>query len=176
MKTAKLAAVLVFCIQAQGTTFLASGRSLAIPAWYGMYGSGQANDPKEKPIPPDKAAPIPADWTTYTDTERGYKLRLPKGTVTDSKVTDGFDRFIASVPEPQKTAVMIVSFRESTFTKDELLEAAKRTLEKVGEANIKIDSRSRISDDYELAYVSSTSGNGTITHLKVLLGTNGTDN
>ena len=131
---------------------------------------------RRRAIPAGKAAPVPTEWTTYTDEEKRYQLRLPKGALTDSRVVDGFDRFIASVPEPRKEAVMIVTFRESRFSKDELLEAAKRTLEKVGEQNIKIDSRIKINDDFELVNVSSAASGGPVTHLKLLLGTNDTNN
>ena len=128
------------------------------------------------PVPAGKALPAPADWDTYTDVEKGYRFKLPKGTQTDSRSVAGFDRLIAMVPEPRKVAVMVVVFRESRFSKDELLEAAKRTLERLGEKEIKVDSRITLSEDHELAALTSDAGNGMITKIKSLLATRGTDN
>jgi hypothetical protein len=133
-------------------------------------------DGAAKAVPPGKSPPAPTDWDTYTDAEKGYRFKLPKGTRTDSRAVAGFDRLIASVPDPQRVAVLVVAFRESRFSKDELLEAAKRTLEKLGENDIKVDLRTKLSDDYELVGLTSTAGNGLVTKLKALLATNATDN
>jgi hypothetical protein len=154
----------------------AAARQSASPPRTSKPGGPPKPDAAAKAVPPGKSPPAPADWDTYTDAERGYRFKVPKGTRTDSRAVAGFDRLIASVPDPQRVAVLVVAFRESRFSKEELLEAAKRTLEKLGENNIKVDLRTKLSDDFELVEITSTAGNGLVTKLKALLATNATDN
>src|ERR1700733_1282078 len=106
----------------------AAARQSASPPRTSKPGGPPKPDAAAKAVPPGKSPPAPADWDTYTDAERGYRFKVPKGTRTDSRAVAGFDRLIASVPDPQRVAVLVVAFRESRFSKEELLEAAKRTL------------------------------------------------
>ena len=129
-----------------------------------------------KTIPDTKKVAVPQDWETYYDNDKGYQFAVPAGTKSDWQTVNGVDVFVATVPEPAKVAVMVVAFKNEKLTKDDLLEKVKAVLAGMGEKEIKIGAVQEISDDYDLAEVTSVDEKGETTHAKVLIATDVTDN
>ncbi len=129
-----------------------------------------------KGIPEAKKVPVPQDWETYYDNDKGYQFAVPAGTKSDWQTANGVDVFVATLPDPAKVAVMVVAFKNANLTKDDLLEKVKAVLSGMGEKDIKVGSVQEISDDYDLAEVTSVDEKGETTHAKVLIATDVTDN
>ena len=129
-----------------------------------------------KTIPQDKKVPVPADWETYYDNDKGYQFSVPAGTKSDWQTVNGVDVFMATAPDPAKVAVMVVAFKNASLTKDDLLDKVKAILSSMGEKDIKVGAVQEISDDYDLAEVTSVDEKGETTHAKVLIATDVSDN
>jgi hypothetical protein len=155
----------------------------ASPAAAGKSGKGQIAKPGEKApnvaktgVPDAKKVPVPDNWETYYDSQKGYQFEVPLGTQTDQQTVNGVDVFMATLPDPSKVAVMVVAFKNKNLSKDDLLETAKKVLESLGEKNIKAASPTELSDDYDLVELSSVDEKGVTTRAKLLIATDVTDN
>jgi hypothetical protein len=153
------------------------------PAAANKSAKGQVTKPGEKPpevaktgVPQDKIVPVPENWETYYDAQKGYQFEVPSGTETNQQTVDGVDVFMAKLPDPTKVGVMVVAFKNKNLTKADLLETAKRILASMGEKDIKAAAPTELSDDYDLVELSSVDEKGVTTRAKVLLATDVTDN
>src|SRR5262249_31347585 len=155
----------------------------AAPAASNKNAKGQVVKPGEKApdvaktsVPQDKKVPVPDNWETYYDSQKGYQFEVPVGTQTNQQTVNGVDVFVANLPEPTKVAVLVVAFKDKRLTKADLLETAKQILGNMGEKNIKAGEITELSDDYDLVEISSVDEKGVTTRAKVLLATDVTDN
>src|SRR5260370_562759 len=127
-------------------------------------------------IPEGKKLPVPDNWETYYDAQKGYEFAVPEGTQTNQQTVDNVDIFVAMLPAPAKVQVMVVAFKNKNVNKADLLETAKRVLASLGEKDIKVGSQTEISDDYDVVEISSVDEKGVTTRAKLLLATDVTDN
>lgn len=133
-------------------------------------------DDKMKSLPPGKAVPVPANWITMADAQKGYQFEVPEGSQHTTQTVNGVDVYMATSPEPSKVAVMVMAFKDKTLSKDDLLKFAEKVLAGMGEKDIKIGTPNEISDDYSVATISSVDEKGETTKGKVLVATDVTDN
>ncbi len=121
-----------------------------------------------------KDAPsVPAEWVYYADEARGYGFSLPAGSSGESSVEGGVDTFVAVTPDD--LTVIVYAFKDSTLTKEDLLDRAEKALEAMGE-KVTTGELTGESDDYAVADASSVSADGTKSKLKVLVATDVSDN
>ena len=139
-------------------------------------GSPAANTAKANEKKAPATNPVPADWIRMYDDTKGYEFMVPQGTEHKSQTVEGVDVYMASVPAPYDLGVMVVTFKDKTLTKDDLLKRAENILKNLGEKDIKIESAKELSDDYSLAPFSSTGEDGKRGKGKILVGTDVTDN
>lgn len=132
----------------------------------------KAEKPKEAKKQPN-AATVPAEWVYYSDEVKGYGFSLPKGSTGDSTSEGGVDTFVAVTPDD--ITVIVFAFKDSTLTKKDLLDRAEKALNAMGETVTTGELKGE-SDDYAVADASSVSKDGTKSKLKVLVGTDVTDN
>jgi hypothetical protein len=110
------------------------------------------------------------------DDVKGYEFQVPKGTQDKTDTVDGVDVYLASVPAPYELGVIVVTFKDKTLTKDDLLKRAENILKSMDEKDIKIEPSKELSDDYSLATFTSTGKDGKAGKGKILVGTDVTDN
>ena len=170
------------------TLSLIAALILAVSACKGAKPSGSSNSNSAsanankasanlgKSVPAAKTVPVPANWDTMADEEKGYGFQLPAGSQTHNENHDGVDVFAASTPEPSKVALFVMAFKNRSLSKDDLLKFASGFLEGLNEKDIKIGMAVELSGDYSLATISSTDENGKVTKGKVLVATDVSDN
>lgn len=127
-----------------------------------------ANTKKQKDAPS-----VPAEWVYYADEARGYGFSLPAGSSGDSSVEGGVDTFVAVTPDD--LTVIVYAFKDSTLSKEDLLDRAEKALEAMGE-KVTTGELTGESEDYAVADASSVSADGTKSKLKVLVATDVSDN
>lgn len=132
----------------------------------------KAQKPKDTKKQPN-APQVPAEWVYYADEVKGYGFSLPKGSEGESGKTEGVDFFVAETPE--KISVIVYAFKDSSLTKEDLLDRAEKALNAMGET-VKTGELKGESDDYAVADATSESKDGTKSNLKVLVATDVSDN
>jgi len=135
-----------------------------------------ASSPKAAAKKAPSTNPVPADWIRMYDDAKGYEFMVPQGTEHKSETVDGVDVYMASVPAPYDTGVMVVAFKDKTIGKDELLKRAENILKSLEEKDIKIEPAKELSDDYSIATFTSTGKDGKPGKGKILVATDVTDN
>jgi hypothetical protein len=131
---------------------------------------------QSKAIPADKKVPVPANWIYYSDEVKGYGFWLPEGSVGDSTTTSsGTDVFVAKVPSPSDVRVEVYAWKDKTLTKEDLLNMTIADMKEQGE-NVTAGSLQGESEDYALAEASSVDSDGKKYKMKILVGTDITDN
>lgn len=130
----------------------------------------------KKSLPPSKVVPVPANWITMVDEEKGYAFKVPEGTERQTQNVNGTEVFMAKTPVPSSISVFVIAFNDKTLSKDDLLKYASGFLEGLGEKDIKIGTPTELSDDYSLATISSVDKDGKTTKGKVLVATDVSDN
>lgn len=130
---------------------------------------------QSKAVPADKKVPVPADWEYYSDQVKGYGFSLPKGSVGDSATVNGTDVFVAKVPPPSDVRVEVYAWKDKTLTKQDLLNMTVADMKEQGE-NVTAGTLQGESDDYALAEASSVDSDGKKYKMKILVGTDVTDN
>lgn len=131
---------------------------------------------EKKTVPASKVVPVPANWITMSDDQKGYGFEVPEGTEHKTMNSEGMDIFFAKTAEPSSVSVFVMAFKDKTLTKDDLLKFASKFLENMAEKNIKIGDLTELSDDYSLATISSVDAKGKTTRGKVLVATDVSDN
>ena len=132
----------------------------------------KAAKPKDAKKQPN-AATVPAEWVYYADEARGYGFSLPSGSTGDSSNSDGVDTFVAVTPDD--ITVIIYAFKDSSLSKDDLLDRAEKALNAMGETVTTGELKGE-SEDYSVADASSVGTDGTKSKLKVLVATDVSDN
>lgn len=130
---------------------------------------------QSKAIPADKKVPVPANWIYYSDEVKGYGFWLPEGSVGDSTTVNGTDVFVAKVPSPSDVRVEVYAWKDKTLTKEDLLKMTIDDMKEQGE-NVTAGTLQGESDDYALAEASSVDSDGKKYKMKILVGTDVTDN
>ncbi len=121
---------------------------------------------QSKGIPADKKVPVPANWIYYSDEVKGYGFWLPEGSVGDSTNVGGTDVFVAKVPSPSDVRVEVYAWKDKTLTKEDLL---KMTIDEMKEQGENVTAGT-------LAEASSVDSDGKKYKMKILVGTDVTDN
>lgn len=130
---------------------------------------------QSKALPADKKVPVPANWIYYSDQVKGYGFWLPEGSVGDSTTVNGTDVFVAKAPAPSDVRVEVYAWKDKTLTKDDLLNMTIADMKEQGE-NVTAGSLQGESDDYAVAEASSVDSDGKKYKMKILVGTDVTDN
>ena len=130
---------------------------------------------QSKALPADKKVPVPANWIYYSDQVKGYGFWLPEGSVGDATTVNGTDIFVARVPPPSDVNVEVYAWKDKTLTKDDLLKMTIADMKDQGEV-VTAGSLQGESDDYAVAEASSVDSDGKKYKMKILVGTDVTDN
>ena len=128
-----------------------------------------------KAVPASKKVPAPANWIFMYDENKGYSFYVPEGTKGGSDTVNGIDVYIAQTPAPSDVVIMVLAYKDKTKTKEDLLNDAERVLQALGDT-VQAGTLTAESDDYALADAVSTDANGKKTKMKILVGTDVTDN
>jgi hypothetical protein len=128
-----------------------------------------------KALPADKKVPVPANWIYYSDEVKGYGFWLPEGSVGDSTTRGGTDVFVAKVPPPSDVRVEVYAWKDRTLTKEDLLNMTVADMKEQGEI-VTAGNLQGESEDYALAEASSVDSDGKKYKMKILVGTDVTDN
>ncbi|GEM_PF-2313986 len=123
----------------------------------------------------NKKVPVPADWVYVYDENKGYGFAVPSGSSGDAANVEGIDVFVAGTPAPSEVAVFVLAYKDKTRTKEELLGDAVKFLEGMGET-VQAGSLTAESDIYSLAEATTTNAEGGKSKMKILVGTDVTDN
>jgi hypothetical protein len=132
----------------------------------------KAEKPKDTKKQPNTVN-IPAEWVYYADEARGYGFSLPAGSTGDSTNQDGIDTFVAVTPDD--ISVIVYAFKDSSLSKEDLLERAEKILNAMGNTVTTSELKGE-SEDYSVADASSVNADGTKSKLKVLVATDVSDN
>jgi hypothetical protein len=122
-----------------------------------------------------KKVPVPSNWIYIYDENKGYGFYVPEGSKGDASNVDGIDLFVAGTPAPSEVAVIVLAYKDSKRTKEDLLNDAVKFLEGMGDT-VQAGSLKAESDDYSLAEATTTDANGNKSKMKILVGTDITDN
>jgi hypothetical protein len=122
-----------------------------------------------------KEVSVPADWIYHYNEERGYGFSLPAGSEGTHETVDGVDVFIAGTPSPSEIGVIVVAFKDSKLSKEDLLNQAEEILKSLG-TTVETGKLTGESEDYAVAEATMTRADGGKSKAKVLVGTDVTDN
>ena len=122
---------------------------------------------------PESKAAIPANWIDMVDEVKGYGFQVPEGTKGDSTSEGGVDTFVAQTPD--NINIIVYAFKDATLTKEDLLDRAEAAWTAMGE-KLTAGALKSEGDDYSLAEGTSVDKDGKKSKVKVLVGTDVTDN
>ena len=159
-----------------GCTVTTSGSLNTGSATPATKASTAATPGAAKTVPAAKIVPVPANWITMEDGQKGYSFEVPEGTEHHSEKSNGVDVFIAGLPKPSEVGVMVMAFKDPSLTKDDLVKVASGALEGLGAKKVKIGSLTELSPDYSLASYTALDEDGKPVKGKVLVATDVTDN
>ncbi|MBI3654498.1 MAG: hypothetical protein HY231_26000 [Acidobacteria bacterium] len=129
-------------------------------------------DMKTKDVP--NKVPTPKDWIYYSDEVKGYGFYLPEGSKGDSSSASGVDTFTAETPSG--IGVIIFAWKDKTETKESLLNEAVRIMKEDWQETVTAGKLQGESDDYAVAEAASVDAAGKKYKMKILVGTDITDN
>lgn len=121
-----------------------------------------------------KSNPVPSDWIYVYDETKGYGFSVPAGTTGGNETSEGTDVFLATTPAPSEFGIVVISFKDKSMTKDNLLDVAVKFLEGMGET-VQAGKLTNESADYAVAEA-TTMADGKKGKAKILVGTDVTDN
>jgi hypothetical protein len=129
-------------------------------------------DAKTKDVP--NKVPTPKDWIYVYDDVKGYGFYVPEGTKGESSTVGGVDTFTAETPSGVN--VIVFAWKDKTETKESLLTEAIRILKEDWGETVTAGKLEGESEDYAVAEAASTDANGNKYKMKILIGTDVTDN
>ena len=138
---------------------------------------------KDEKLPTDgkgtkaKNNPVPDSWIDIYDEQKGYSFSVPEGTTGGSDTKEGIDVYVAKTPAPSEIGVIVLSFKDKTLSKDDLLDTAKTFIEGMsdGKATVTMGALKAESDDYSIVDA-ATKADGKSNKVRVLVGTDVSDN
>jgi hypothetical protein len=122
-----------------------------------------------------KKVPVPSDWVYMYDESKGYGFSLPEGSKGDSSNVEGIDVFVGATPAPSEIAIFVLAYKDKTLTKEDLLNDAVEFLKGMGET-VQAGKLTAESENYSLAEATTTNAEGGKSKMKILVGTDVTDN
>lgn len=120
-----------------------------------------------------KDVPVPADWVYVYNEQRGYGFSVPAGTTGEGQNVDGTDVYTAMTPS--EIGVLVFAFKDAKLSKEDLLDTAEKVLNEMGQ-KIEAGKLTNASEDYSVAEAVMTDKDGKKSKVKVLVGTDVTDN
>jgi hypothetical protein len=120
-----------------------------------------------------KDVPVPADWIYFYDDVKGYGFSIPAGTTTDTVDESGIE--VTAMTTPSGVDIYTLAYKDKTRTKEDLLGDAIAFLEGLGQKVTPGALRAE-SDYYAVADATSILEDGTKARLRILVGTDVTDN
>jgi hypothetical protein len=123
----------------------------------------------------NKKVAVPSDWVYVYDEQKGYGFSLPAGSKGEFQTVEGIDVFVAGTPAPSEIAVFVLAYKDKTLSKEDLLNDAVKFLEGLGET-VQAGKLTAESEDYSLAEATTTNADGGKSKMKILVGTDVTDN
>ncbi len=165
----------VFCKDESG--WVITNRDLEkCTGWSKPGGSSSQSSGPRKSLPTRNKLPIPANWITMVDRVKGYEFQVPAGTSKHSDTVDGVDVYFAQTPKPSEIGILVIAFKDKTLTREDLFLVARKTLEGLGETNIRVGEAVELSPDYALAEGTSVGSDKVKGRFKILVATDRTDN
>jgi len=131
---------------------------------------------QRKTPPASKVVPHPANWITMSDDRKGYSFEVPEGTEHITERSNGIDVFIATTPDPNGVAIVVMAFKDPKLTKDDLIAVAAGGMEGLGAKKFKVVNLFDFSPDYRLGTYTALNEEGKPIKGKVLIATDVTDN
>jgi hypothetical protein len=128
-----------------------------------------------KAVPAAKKVPVPDNWLYMYDDVKGYGFYVPEGSKGNSDTVEGINVYTATTPAPADVAVVVLAYKDKTLTKEDLLADALKFIEGMGE-KVQAGTLTAESDDYALADATSVDSDGKKSKLRILVGTDVTDN
>lgn len=122
-----------------------------------------------------KKVAVPDNWIYTYDENKGYGFYLPEGSKGDYTTVNGVDIFSAQTPAPSEIGVMVLAYKDSKKTKEDLLNDAEAVLKALGET-VETGKLAGESEDYYVADATTTSTDGKKGKAKIVVGTDVTDN
>lgn len=120
-----------------------------------------------------KTVTVPEDWVYVYNEQRGYGFEVPADSTGESNTVDGVDVFAAMTPS--EIGVMVLAFKDASLSKEDLLDAAEKVLSEMGQT-VQAGKLTGESEDYSVAEATMTGKDGKKSKVKVLVGTDVTDN
>ncbi len=122
-----------------------------------------------------RANPVPEDWIYIYDETKGYGFSLPDGSEGEDTSIDGVDVFMAATPSPSEIDVFVLAYKDTTRSKEDLLDDAVAFLEELGQKVTPGDLKAG-SEEYAVADATTVHPSRGKGKLRILVGTDITDN
>ncbi|MGI8641280.1 MAG: hypothetical protein ACR2MG_15195 [Pyrinomonadaceae bacterium] len=113
------------------------------------------------------------DWLYVYDSRRGYGFYVPNGTTGDRGKVKNVDTFAGFTPN--NIGIYVFAWQDRQATRETLLKNAKNILEGMGET-VKTGEIVGASDNFAVVEATSVDKQGVKSKMKVLVGTDVTDN
>lgn len=152
-------AILIFAL-----TFILTAFSSEISAQ--TRPQGKANTVKPNNV-------IPKAWTYVYEKKKGYGFYVPSGTTGGLETINKVDLTILKTP--QNIDIFVLAFKDKTLTKEDLLDTALEFLTELGQ-KVTPGELTGESDNYAVADATTELPDGAKGNLRVLVGTDVTDN
>jgi hypothetical protein len=118
---------------------------------------------------------IPKNWVYVYEKIKGYGFYVPVGTSVETSTEDGVDVLILQTPGNNPVDVFVLAYKDKTKTKEDLLDDALEFLTALGQTVTTEPLRGE-SENYALADATTVLEDGTRGKVRVLVGTDVTDN
>lgn len=125
-------------------------------------------------ITANKEVPVPADWVYFYDDVKGYGYSIPKGTTSENSDSNGFD--VTSQTTPSGIDIFTLAYKDKNLTQEDLFKVAVSFLEGLGQKVAPIGEIKQVGDYYSVADTTTTTADGRKGKLRILVGTDVTDN
>lgn len=133
----------------------------------------KAQKPAGESKKPATKSAVPESWIDMVDEVKGYGFQVPEGTKGESSSEGGVDTFVAVTPDD--IGIIVYAFKDSSLTKDDLLDRAESAWSAMGEKLTAGELKGE-GDNYSVAEGTSVDKDGKKSKVKVLVGTDVTDN
>lgn len=138
-----------------------------------VFANVKAQRPQGNANTVNKTNPIPKDWTYLYEKNKGYGFYVPNGTTGGLETISGID--VTTLTTPQEIDIFVLAYKDKTLTKEDLLNDALEFLTAMGQ-KVTTEPLHAESDNYAVANASTVLADGSKGRLRVLVGTDVTDN
>ncbi len=124
----------------------------------------------------NKKIPVPKNWDYIYDKKKGYGFYVPSNSDVEYIKAGKVDVMVINTGSPTDIDIFVLTYKDKTLTKGDLLDFALTFLEELGQTVTPTGALKAESEDYALGDATTVLEDGSRGRLRILVGTDITDN